>query len=148
MRAVERERRDLDFKALAIKRDHPVGAGHESGRGGQRNAAGVFERRSGLQHWFLANDAGTSHFLPLPDAVGDDPMACLELDRCIPSVCDLDRVGPEVTARYMGILVHKTSKWSGIRCRQSTKCVDLRQPSHGGLILWSYCAESAGPLCD
>src|SRR5882757_5758352 len=98
MRAVERERRDLDFKALAIKRDHPVGAGHESGRGGQRNAAGVFERRSGLQHWFLANDAGTSHFLPLPNAVGDDPMACLELDRCIPTVCDLARVGPEVTA--------------------------------------------------
>src|SRR5215470_6952466 len=98
MRAVERECRDLDFKALAVKSDHPVGTGHESRRRGQRNAAHIFERRSGLQHWFLANDAGASHFLPLPGAVGDDPMACLKLDRRIPAVPNLDRIGPEVTA--------------------------------------------------
>src|SRR5215471_19507995 len=84
--AVERKRRDLDFKAFAIKGDHPVGAGHETRRGRQRDAAGIFERRAGLEHRFLANNARPAYFLLLPDAVGDDPMPRLELDRLIPAV--------------------------------------------------------------
>src|SRR5262249_51613249 len=100
VRAVERKRRDLDLKELAVKGDHPVSAGHDTRRGRQRNAARIFERSSGFEHWFLANNAGAAYFLRLADGVSDDPVAGLELDRLISAVSNFDRIGPEVAALF------------------------------------------------
>jgi hypothetical protein len=97
---VEREHRNLDIEALTILvtdfGHHSVTASHETRRGVQRNAAGILERFSGLNHRLFADNAGTAHFLSLPGTVGDDPMTALKLDGRVPAVPDLNRIMPDV----------------------------------------------------
>src|ERR1051326_4997199 len=97
-RAVEREGRDFDIEALALRRDHAVRAGHETRRGRERHPARVLERLSRLEHRLFADDAGPAHFLRSPHGIGDAPVTRLKLYRLRPAVDDLDGIGPEILA--------------------------------------------------
>src|SRR3984893_1424276 len=109
-RAVERKCRDLNFEVLAIQCDHPVGAGHESRRGRQRDAAGICKRCSRLEHGLLSDHAGAAHFVRLPDAIGATPVAGVSLKPAVATIADFDRIGPEVTA-----LFGRRAAWPGAR---------------------------------
>src|SRR5882757_7487193 len=97
-RAVQRERRHVDFKAFAALVDHLVAAGHEAGGGRQRHAGGVFEALAGREHGLFADHAFAADFLLAPGCVGDDPMPGAELHGLGAGIDDHDRVGPEILA--------------------------------------------------
>src|ERR1700692_842185 len=57
VRAVQRERRHVDLEALAALAHHLIAAGHETGRGRQRHAAGIFKTFARREHGLLADHA-------------------------------------------------------------------------------------------
>src|ERR1700738_614550 len=98
VRAVEREGGDPDPEAVTASGFHLVAAHHDPGRGRQGGAAGVFEAFAGSEHRLLADDAGASHLLHLPAAVGDLPMPVAQRPRLQTAVLDADMIGPDVTS--------------------------------------------------
>src|SRR6201997_3224734 len=79
--AVERKRGNLDFEVFAAGSHHAVGADHETRGRLQWNAAGIFERFSGLEHRLLADNAGAAYFLAPSMGIGNAPMTRFELHR-------------------------------------------------------------------
>src|SRR5665213_3795301 len=92
---VERKRRYVDFEPLAALAHHLVAAGHESRRGRQRHAAGIFEVLAWLEHRLLADHAFAADFLLATRGVGDDPVSRPQLNRLLAGIGDDDGVGPE-----------------------------------------------------
>src|SRR5208282_5609067 len=93
--AIEREGGNLDIEMRAARAHHAVAADHESRRRLQRHAAGIFERRAGLEHRLLADDAGAAHLLAAALRVGDAPVTGLELHRLDAVIGYGDCIGPK-----------------------------------------------------
>src|ERR1700738_833992 len=69
VRAVERKRRHVDLEPLAALAHHLIAAGHETGRGLQRHAAGIFKTFARREHRLLADHALAADFLLAPRGV-------------------------------------------------------------------------------
>src|SRR5215472_15044751 len=95
---IERKRRNIDVESLAGRVHHAVGSGHETGRRGERHAAGIFEILARLEHWLLAHHAGAAHLLQAALRICDAPMARLELDGLAAAIGERDGIGPEEIA--------------------------------------------------
>src|SRR5215813_3890065 len=106
MRAVEREGRYLNPKAITRSRLHLIAAYHNPRRRRQRSATGVLEAFARSEHRLLADDPRATHFLHPTMTVRDLPVTVAELDSFFPSVFDADVVGPNVMAfRRRGTLL-------------------------------------------
>src|SRR5499427_7876491 len=95
---IERKRRNIYVELLAGRGHHAVGSGHETGRRGERHAAGIFEILARLEHRLLAHHAGAAHLLQAAVRVGDAPMARLELNGLAAAIGERDGIGPEEIA--------------------------------------------------
>src|SRR5262252_540031 len=95
---IERKRRNIYVELLAGRGHHAVGSGHETGRRGERHAAGIFEILARLEHWLLAHHAGAAHLLQAALRIGDAPMPRLELDGLAAEIGKRDGIGPEEIA--------------------------------------------------
>src|SRR5215470_10214026 len=98
MRAVQRERRDVDLEALAGLGDHLVAPGHETRSRRKRYAARILEALAGAEHRLLADHAFAPDLLPATRCIGDDPVSRAQLHRFLAGVGDHDGVGPEILA--------------------------------------------------
>src|SRR5262252_11209730 len=95
---IERKRRNIYVELLAGRGHHAVGSGHETGRRGERHAAGIFEILTRLEHWLLAHHAGAADLLQAALRVGDAPMPRLELDGLAAEIGKRDGISPEEIA--------------------------------------------------
>src|SRR5579883_1863097 len=91
---IQRESRNLRIENFALLIHHPVGPGHDSGGRRHIGSGCVAERLSRLEDRLLADNTSAFDFLKPPVAVGDFPMARLQLYRDLAAVSDLHRVGP------------------------------------------------------
>src|SRR3954447_2182598 len=106
LRRVEREGGNAHEEILAVSGFHFVIADHEAGRRRQRAAARVFETLARREHGLLADHAGTAHFLPAAETVGDLPMALPQLDGFVAAILDADVIGPDVMVLgWRGVLL-------------------------------------------
>src|SRR3954452_5111896 len=96
LRRIEREGRNLHEEILAVPGFHLVIADHEPGRRRQRTTARVFEALARREHGLFADDAGTAHFLPTPETVGDLPMPPPQLHGFASGILDANVIGPDV----------------------------------------------------
>ena len=104
-RDIQREGRDSDLETFTILADHGVAAHHEASWRVQRTARCVAKAFAHADDGLLAHNAGTFHLMARTTAIGDDPMAALELHGLAALVLDLDRIGPEELAfRRLGAI--------------------------------------------
>src|SRR6516162_3672836 len=129
---IERKRRNIDVESLAGRVHHAVGSGHETGRRGERHAAGILEILTRLEHRLLAHHAGAADLLQAALRVGDAPMPRLELDGLAAEIGKRDGISPEEIAvlgrgtlgqeargrLYLDLAGHSTIRcFGGIHCR-------------------------------
>src|ERR1700756_2052629 len=95
---IERKRRNIDVELLAGRGHHAVGSGHETGRRGERHAAGIFEILTRLEHRLFAYHAGAADLLQAALRVGDAPMPRFELDGLAAEIGKRDGISPEEIA--------------------------------------------------
>src|ERR1700724_1853517 len=89
------ERRDDGVEAVAVRKDHAVGAVHRADRGGQRTEAGVLEALAAGEDRLLAGHPRPLDPLHLAVGVGDEPLAAHQLHGVALDVGDPHAVGAE-----------------------------------------------------